>query len=199
MTSAARDPLPLDLHGAGVDVGHVEDVFDEQGQPLEFDHRGAALGVPLLLAQPAAKILDRQADRGERRAHVVAHRCQQRFGEPGARTLLRRRRQLAGHHGHGEKHGEHDPVLRIGDEERTHRLDEEEVEGQHRHDGRHHRDSQTGKGGGGQDDQQEQQSDRRGADARDAAQQFDGGRDTGQPAEHDDGVAADGVRHGASF
>jgi hypothetical protein len=38
-----------------------------------------------------------------------------------------------------------------------------------------------------------------GADAGDAAQELDGNRDPGQPAEQDDGVAAEGGRHAASF
>jgi hypothetical protein len=89
-------------------------------------------------------------------------------------AFLCRRRELARHDRHGDKHAQHDPVLWIGDEERPDRLDEEEVEGQHRHDRRQHRHAQPGKRGRGQHNQQEHQRHRGGVDVRDPLEQIDG-------------------------
>ena len=103
---------------------------------------------------------------------------------------LRRRRQIAGDDGDGQKGEERDPVLRIGDGQCPNRRQKEEIEGEHRHDGHDDRDTKPRHRGGAEHDQEQRQ--RHGGFAHVRQQPEERDRDTkGGGAEEERGRIAD--------
>ena len=70
---------------------------------------------------------------------------------------LRRRRQIAGDDGDRQKGEERDPVLRVGDGQRSKRRKEEKIEGEHCHDRNDDRDTEPRRRGGAEHDQEQRQ------------------------------------------
>ena len=66
-----RDPLAFDVDRRRVDARHVEDVLEETVQPVQLSDGGAGLGRVFAGRQMTAQVLDRHADRRERRLEIV--------------------------------------------------------------------------------------------------------------------------------
>ena len=62
-----RDPLAFDVNRRRIDTRHVEDVLEETIQPVQLDDGGAGLRRAFAGRQMTAQVLDRDADRRERR------------------------------------------------------------------------------------------------------------------------------------
>ena len=76
-----RHPLALDVNRRRVDARHVEDVLEETIQPVQLHDGGACLSGVFAGRQMTAQVLDRDANRRERRLQVVAERREQRRRE----------------------------------------------------------------------------------------------------------------------
>ena len=73
-----RDPLPLDQNRGGIHSRHVQDVLEETRQAAELRRREVGLRFAFVSRQLAAKVLDGDAGRRQRRLEVVAQGRQKR-------------------------------------------------------------------------------------------------------------------------